>query len=105
MHLPSRLKRILGTIALAVVASPPLLTQPPGPARQTVIFFRYVGVAGPGEQRALDLFGVYVKRNLRDAAVPVRLEWLDAAGFDATSRIDSWDRDVFIAHRRQAGPA
>ena len=33
------------------------------------------------------------------------LEWLDAAGFDATSRIDSWDRDVFIAHRRQAGPA
>lgn len=33
------------------------------------------------------------------------LEWLDAAGFDASSRIDPWDRDVFIAHRRKAGPA
>ena len=33
------------------------------------------------------------------------LEWLDAAGFDATSRIDPWSRDVFIARRRQEGPA
>jgi hypothetical protein len=29
------------------------------------------------------------------------LEWLAEAGFDATSRIDPWDRDVFSGRRRR----